>query len=154
LLIRLINISQTVAAVFSLLNDYRLSTGKTSLGFINPLIYSAAASGFTDITSGSNPGCGTTGFTAGKGWDPVSCCIYIFHYPRTEVFISRSPALVRQISWLCSSWCKAPLKGQLSNDLNVSILIYQRMHCFRCCKLSNTPEPRSLVEAHRHISPS
>ncbi|TFK39451.1 peptidase S8/S53 domain-containing protein [Crucibulum laeve] len=64
--------SPTVAAVFSLLNDFRLSSGKTSLGFINPLIYSTAATGFNDITSGSNPGCGTTGFTAGKGWDPVT----------------------------------------------------------------------------------
>ncbi|KAF8972690.1 peptidase S8/S53 domain-containing protein [Flammula alnicola] len=64
--------SPTVAGVFALLNDFRISQGKTSLGFINPLIYSTAASGFTDITSGSNPGCGTTGFTAGKGWDPVT----------------------------------------------------------------------------------
>jgi tripeptidyl-peptidase-1 len=52
---------QTVAGVFSLLNDFRLSQGKTSLGFINPLIYSTAAKGFNDITSGSNPGCGTAG---------------------------------------------------------------------------------------------
>ncbi|KAF8903506.1 peptidase S8/S53 domain-containing protein [Gymnopilus junonius] len=63
----------TVAAVFALLNDYRLSQGRPSLGFINPLIYSAAtSSGFNDITSGSNPGCGTNGFAAGKGWDPIS----------------------------------------------------------------------------------
>jgi len=52
---------QTVAGVFSLLNDFRLSKGKTSLGFINPLIYSTAAKGFNDITSGSNPGCETAG---------------------------------------------------------------------------------------------
>ncbi|PPQ94446.1 hypothetical protein CVT25_002537 [Psilocybe cyanescens] len=64
--------SPTVAAIFSLLNDFRISQGKTALGFINPLIYSTAASGFNDITSGSNPGCGSTGFTAGKGWDPVT----------------------------------------------------------------------------------
>ncbi|KAF8159850.1 peptidase S8/S53 domain-containing protein [Crassisporium funariophilum] len=64
--------SPTAAGVFALLNDFRLSKGKTSLGFINPLIYSTASKGFTDITSGSNPGCGTTGFTAGKGWDPVT----------------------------------------------------------------------------------
>lgn len=25
---------------------------------------------FTDITKGSNPGCGTLGFPAAKGWDP------------------------------------------------------------------------------------
>ena len=57
----------------ALLNDFRLSQGKSSLGFLNPLIYAAGVSaGFNDITSGSNPGCGTNGFTAGPGWDPVS----------------------------------------------------------------------------------
>ena len=55
----------------SLLNDYLISKGKSPLGFLNPLIYSTGATGFNDITSGSNPGCGTNGFTAGKGWDPV-----------------------------------------------------------------------------------
>lgn len=53
--------AKTVAGVFSLLNDFRLSKNKASLGFINPLIYSTAKSGFTDIKSGSNPGCGTAG---------------------------------------------------------------------------------------------
>ena len=28
--------------------------------------------GFNDITSGSNPGCGTNGFFATEGWDPVT----------------------------------------------------------------------------------
>jgi tripeptidyl-peptidase-1 len=64
--------SPTVAAVFALLNDFRLSQGKPTLGFVNPLLYSNASSGFNDITSGSNPGCGTNGFTAGVGWDPVT----------------------------------------------------------------------------------
>jgi tripeptidyl-peptidase-1 len=27
---------------------------------------------FTDITSGNNPGCGTKGFYAAKGWDPIT----------------------------------------------------------------------------------
>lgn len=63
---------QTFAGVISLLNDYLISKGKSPLGFLNPLIYSKAASGFNDITSGSNPGCGTNGFSTGKGWDPVS----------------------------------------------------------------------------------
>ena len=27
---------------------------------------------FNDITSGSNPGCGTEGFYAQPGWDPVT----------------------------------------------------------------------------------
>jgi len=28
--------------------------------------------GFEDITSGSNPGCGTSGFSVVQGWDPVT----------------------------------------------------------------------------------
>ncbi|KAM5543114.1 hypothetical protein V8D89_002988 [Ganoderma adspersum] len=64
--------SPAFAGVISLLNDYRISKGKSPLGFLNPLLYSKAASGFNDITSGSNPGCGTNGFSAGKGWDPIT----------------------------------------------------------------------------------
>ncbi|KAF9039632.1 subtilisin-like protein [Hymenopellis radicata] len=63
--------SPTVAAVVALLNDYRLSNGLSSLGFLNPLIY-ASPEGFVDITSGSNPGCDTDGFPATVGWDPVT----------------------------------------------------------------------------------
>ncbi|KAK0444858.1 peptidase S8/S53 domain-containing protein [Armillaria borealis] len=63
--------SPTVAGIFSLLNDYRLANGQSSLGFINPLIY-ANSGGFNDIKSGSNPGCSTKGFTAVTGWDPVT----------------------------------------------------------------------------------
>ena len=91
---------QTVAGVFALLNDFRLASGKPTLGFVNPLLYSNASTGFNDIISGSNPGCGSTGnprltsagvplpcsvtyiifpgFTAGIVWDPVSrstCCL-------------------------------------------------------------------------------
>lgn len=53
--------NQTAAGVFALLNDFRLSQGKSTLGFVNPLIYSTASSGFNDITAGSNPGCNTRG---------------------------------------------------------------------------------------------
>ena len=58
--------TQTVAGIFALLNDYRLSLGLGPLGFVNPLLYSlgrngSAFSGFNDIVSGSNPGCGTDG---------------------------------------------------------------------------------------------
>ncbi|CUA75752.1 tripeptidyl-peptidase I [Rhizoctonia solani] len=60
------------AGVIALLNDYRLSQGKPPLGFLNPWLYSTAVSALNDITSGSNPGCGTSGFTARAGWDPVT----------------------------------------------------------------------------------
>ncbi|KAF8835708.1 hypothetical protein BDN67DRAFT_403352, partial [Paxillus ammoniavirescens] len=46
---------------------------KGPIGFINPLIYSANfTDGFHDITNGTNQGCGTLGFNATKGWDPVT----------------------------------------------------------------------------------
>jgi hypothetical protein len=62
---------QTAAGVISLLNDFLISRSKPPLGFLNPWIYSVAATGFNDVTSGSNPGCGTSGFSAAEGWDPV-----------------------------------------------------------------------------------
>lgn len=65
--------SPTFSAVVGLLNDVRLGAGKSYLGFLNPLIYSGKlTSGFNDITKGSNPGCGTDGFTAAVGWDPAT----------------------------------------------------------------------------------
>lgn len=61
----------TMAGVISLLNDIRLGAGKSPLGFLNPFIYQNP-SGWTDITSGNNPGCNTNGFYAAQGWDPVT----------------------------------------------------------------------------------
>lgn len=55
----------------ALLNDVRLKEGKPVLGWLNPLIYQHPEV-FNDITSGNNPGCGTKGFEAAKGWDPVT----------------------------------------------------------------------------------
>lgn len=65
--------SPTAAAVFSLLNDLRLQQGKSTLGFLNPLIY-AHASAFNDITTGSSSGgCGfSDGWPATPGWDAVT----------------------------------------------------------------------------------
>lgn len=63
-----------MAGLVTQINDYRLSLGKPSLGFLNPRLYTDAnvRAALRDITSGSNPGCGTNGFTAQKGWDPVT----------------------------------------------------------------------------------
>ncbi|KAI9435588.1 subtilisin-like protein [Lactarius indigo] len=61
-----------VAGVISLLNDYLISKGKKPLGWLNPWLYSRGKAGFNDITSGSNPGCKTDGFSATAGWDPVT----------------------------------------------------------------------------------
>lgn len=63
--------SPTFASVIALLNDQRLQAGLSPLGFLNPLLYLNASTAFNDITVGSNPGCGTQGFTAVAGWDPV-----------------------------------------------------------------------------------
>lgn len=81
------------AAMLAAVNDARIATGKSTIGFINPTvcrsppipqasrcadithlqIYSSNFSGgFNDITSGNNPGCGTNGFSAQPGWDPVT----------------------------------------------------------------------------------
>lgn len=38
---------------------------------IDPVLY-ANPWMMNDITKGSNPGCGTEGFNASKGWDPVT----------------------------------------------------------------------------------
>ena len=62
----------TVAAIISNLNDYLLSQGKAPLGFLNPWLYKKASAALNDITSGSNPGCGTKGFSAAQGWDAVT----------------------------------------------------------------------------------
>ncbi|KAF8492103.1 tripeptidyl peptidase A [Gautieria morchelliformis] len=64
--------SPTFAGVVALLNDARIAAGKPSLGFLNPLIYSKARKAFNDITVGSNPGCGTQGFSCRAGWDAVT----------------------------------------------------------------------------------
>jgi hypothetical protein len=84
---------QTAAAIFSLLNDYRLSKGMAPFGLINPWLYEYGILGFKDITSGSNPGCDTGGFSAIVGWDPVRParpCLFVFDFADSEPH--RSPA--------------------------------------------------------------
>eukprot|EP01038_Epipyxis_sp_PR26KG_P009117 gene9117-12298_t len=63
--------SPVFGGIIALVNDARIKSGKSPLGFLNPFIYSNADL-FTDVTSGNNPGCGTTGFYASAGWDPVT----------------------------------------------------------------------------------
>ncbi|KAH9846221.1 subtilisin-like protein [Lenzites betulinus] len=65
--------SPVSAAILSAVNDARLTIGKKPIGFINPTIYSSTfQKAFNDIVSGNNPGCGTDGFAAQPGWDPVT----------------------------------------------------------------------------------
>ncbi|KAK2463896.1 hypothetical protein APHAL10511_004068 [Amanita phalloides] len=63
----------TFAALVALLNDARFKAGQPQLGFLNPLIYKKKiAAGFNSITVGNNAGCGTDGFKARAGWNPVT----------------------------------------------------------------------------------
>ncbi|KAF8263524.1 peptidase S8/S53 domain-containing protein [Lactarius quietus] len=66
--------SPVVGSMIAMINDARLAVGRLRLvSFINPAIYSSQfTDAFNDITSGNNPGCATDGFTAVKGWDPVT----------------------------------------------------------------------------------
>ncbi|KAF9464794.1 subtilisin-like protein [Collybia nuda] len=64
--------SPAFAGIVALLNDVRLANNQRPLGFLNPLLYSKGVSGFNDITIGHNSGCGTLGFNATAGWDPVT----------------------------------------------------------------------------------
>lgn len=67
--------SQSAPLFASLVNriiDERIKAGKKgALGFINPVLYEHPEV-LNDITKGKNPGCGTWGFEASKGWDPVT----------------------------------------------------------------------------------
>ena len=58
--------------MISLLNDARINAQLPPLGFLNPWLYSVGYKGLNDIVSGTNPGCGTQGFQAIQGWDPVT----------------------------------------------------------------------------------
>ncbi|KZV66821.1 family S53 protease [Peniophora sp. CONT] len=63
--------SPIFSSVLALINDQLLRAGKPVLGFANPFFY-ANPGAFNDITTGNNPGCGTDGFEATEGWDPVT----------------------------------------------------------------------------------
>ena len=60
------------ASFIAAVNDARIAAGKSPLGFLNPFLYSDGVSALNDVTSGSNPGCNTTGLPAAPGWDPIT----------------------------------------------------------------------------------
>lgn len=62
-----------VAGVFAQVNDVLLRNGQSSLGWLNPFIYSNGNC-FNDIYDQSQNNCikGTTGFSAIAGWDPAT----------------------------------------------------------------------------------
>jgi tripeptidyl-peptidase-1 len=60
------------ASMLTLINEKRTEVGKSPVGFVQPVLYHHPEV-FNDITEGNNPGCGTEGFGAVKGW--VRRCI-------------------------------------------------------------------------------
>jgi tripeptidyl-peptidase-1 len=64
--------SPLMASILALVNDALIASGKPTLGFLNPWLYQKGYKGFTDILSGGNGGCNTTGFPVTKDWDAVT----------------------------------------------------------------------------------
>ncbi|OLN96401.1 Aorsin [Colletotrichum chlorophyti] len=60
-----------VGSIINMINEKRIQAGKQPVGFINPVLYEHPDI-LNDITNGENPGCGTQGFSAVDGWDPVT----------------------------------------------------------------------------------
>jgi tripeptidyl-peptidase-1 len=68
------------AGLVSLLNEYRLQNGKSTLGFLNPLLYKmgAAKTGYQDVTVGNNRLDEMSimklseGYSCTEGWDAVT----------------------------------------------------------------------------------
>ncbi|KAH8885350.1 subtilisin-like protein [Thozetella sp. PMI_491] len=59
------------ASILTLINEERLAENLSTVGFVHQVLYDNPGV-FTDITVGQNPGCGSNGFPAKKGWDPVT----------------------------------------------------------------------------------
>jgi len=65
----------TAAAIISMINDLRLQSSMSPLGFLNPWLYSKAAAttgALYDVTIGQNSHTCCSGFLAAPGWDPVT----------------------------------------------------------------------------------
>ncbi|KAH8802634.1 putative Tripeptidyl-peptidase SED2, partial [Xylogone sp. PMI_703] len=60
------------SSIISLVNDALIASGRPTLGFLNPWLYSKGHKAFTDVLSGSSHGCGVDGFPVTKGWDAVT----------------------------------------------------------------------------------
>lgn len=91
-----------VAAIFSLLNEARMSRGFPPLGFLNPLLYSLQSSSpppptqqslFRDILQGSNAYPPCPGFSASPGWDAItgfgSVCFFLLLSLSLSIYLSQ-----------------------------------------------------------------
>ncbi|KAI5306817.1 hypothetical protein KEM56_006974 [Ascosphaera pollenicola] len=75
------------ASILTLINEELIERGKPTVGFVNPILY-ANPDAFNDVTVGNNSGCGTPGFEAAKGWDPVTGLGTPNYQKLLEVFLS------------------------------------------------------------------
>ncbi|KAM7217953.1 Peptidase S8/S53 domain containing protein [Rhypophila decipiens] len=61
-----------VASIVAKVNEARLRAGKTTVGFVNPVLYRHPEI-FNDVVEGANAGCGLDeAFPAAEGWDAVT----------------------------------------------------------------------------------
>ncbi len=74
---------QSESVMLVVMSSYRF------FGFINPALY-ANPWLLNDVTNGTNPGCGTSGFSSTPGWDPVTG-LGTPNFPRLLEFFSLLP---------------------------------------------------------------
>jgi tripeptidyl-peptidase-1 len=67
-----------IGGFITLINEQRINVGKSTVGFINPVLYSNTRK-FNDITVGNNSGCGTGGFSAVTGVSVLSPNLWSEH---------------------------------------------------------------------------
>lgn len=77
------------ASILNRINEERLRIGKSTVGFVNPVLYEHPYV-LNDITNGSNPNCNTSGFHSVPGWDPVTG-LGTPNYPRMLELFLRLP---------------------------------------------------------------
>ncbi|KAJ3496822.1 hypothetical protein NLG97_g2374 [Lecanicillium saksenae] len=87
------------ASMINLINEDRLKANKSVVGYINPSLYKMAENGnvFNDITDGGMgdaDNCGTSGFNATTGWDPVTGLGTPNYKPMHEFFMNLHCALI------------------------------------------------------------
>ncbi|KAL4778008.1 Pro-kumamolisin, activation domain-containing protein [Aspergillus varians] len=62
---------ENIVACDTVVTPACILVGRPTVGFVNPILY-AHPEVFRDVTEGNNPGCGSDGFPAAVGWDPVT----------------------------------------------------------------------------------
>lgn len=92
--------SPVVAAMASLVNAKLKANGASSVGFINPTLYSAGSGSFNPITQGNNKctastTCCSQGFYAASGWDPVTGWGSVDYAKFESLFVTDSHVVVR-----------------------------------------------------------